>query len=112
MGHAAQPRLRHLGGTYDGAMMAAVQLEEDAISDMAADYYIENELGREITKEEAREILEKSEEDGLVHHSSNHLGKRIFICNCCGCCCKALGHITKYGNPHAIARSNYYAVID
>lgn len=80
--------------------------------DMAADYYIENEFGREITKQEAREILEKAEEDGLVHHSSNHLGKKIFICNCCGCCCKALGNITKHGNPDAIARSNYYAVVD
>ena len=87
-------------------------MEACMMFDMAADYYIENELGREITKEEARGILEKAEEDGLVHHSSNHLGKKIFICNCCGCCCKALGNITKHGNPDAIARSNYYAVID
>jgi electron transport complex protein RnfB len=87
-------------------------MEACMMFDMAADYYIENECGREITKEEAKQILEKAEEDGLVHHSSNHLGKKIFICNCCGCCCKALGFVTKHGNPDAIARSNYYAVID
>jgi len=87
-------------------------LEACMMFDMGADYYIENGLGREITKEEARGILEKAEEDGLVHHSSNHLGKKVFICNCCGCCCKALGHVTRHGNPDAIARSNYYAVID
>jgi Na+-translocating ferredoxin:NAD+ oxidoreductase RNF subunit RnfB len=87
-------------------------LEACMMFDMAADYYIENGFGREITKEEARQILEKAEEDDLVHHSSNHLGKKIFICNCCGCCCKALAHITKHGNPDGIARSNYYAVID
>ncbi len=80
--------------------------------DMAADYYIENEFGREITKEEARQTLAKAEEDGLVHHSSNHLGQKIFICNCCGCCCKALAHVTKHNNPDAIAKSNYYAVVD
>jgi hypothetical protein len=34
MGHAAQPRPIHLRGTYDGAMMVAVQLEEDAMSDI------------------------------------------------------------------------------
>jgi Na+-translocating ferredoxin:NAD+ oxidoreductase RNF subunit RnfB len=79
---------------------------------MAADYYIENEFGREITKEEAKQVLAKAEEDGLVHHSSNHLGKKIFICNCCGCCCKALAGITKHGIPDAVARSNYYAVVD
>ena len=86
-------------------------LEACMMFDMAADYYIENEFGREITKEEAKQILAKAEEDGLVHHSSNHLGKSVFICNCCGCCCKALAHVTKHGNPDAIARSNYYAVI-
>ena len=87
-------------------------LEGCMMFDMAASYYIENEFGREITKEEAKQILAKAEEDGLVHHSSNHLGKKIFICNCCGCCCKALANVTKHGNPDAIAQSNYYAVID
>ena len=80
--------------------------------DMAADYYIENEFGREITKEEAKQTLAKAEEDGLVHHSSNHLGQKIFICNCCGCCCKALAHVTKHNHPDAIAKSNYYAVVE
>jgi NAD-dependent dihydropyrimidine dehydrogenase PreA subunit len=87
-------------------------LEACMTFDAAAEYYIENECGREITKKEARQILEKAEEDGLVHHSSNHLGKKIFICNCCGCCCKALAHINKHNNPDAVARSNYYAVVD
>jgi electron transport complex protein RnfB len=80
--------------------------------DLAAEYYIENGLGREISKEEARDILLKAEESGLVHHSSNHKDRKIFICNCCGCCCKALAHINKYDNPAAIAHSNYYAVVD
>jgi Na+-translocating ferredoxin:NAD+ oxidoreductase RNF subunit RnfB len=80
--------------------------------DMAADYYIENGFGREITKEEAMQVLKKTEEDGLVHHSSNHQGKKIFICNCCGCCCKAMAHINVHNNPDAIAKSNYYAVVE
>jgi len=87
-------------------------IEACMMFDMAADYYIENEFGREITKEEAKQILAKAEEDGLVHHSSNHQGKKIFICNCCGCCCKAMAAVTKHGNPDAIARSNYYAVVE
>jgi Na+-translocating ferredoxin:NAD+ oxidoreductase RNF subunit RnfB len=79
---------------------------------VAADYYIENQLGREISKEEAKEILLKAEEDGLVHFSSNHAADKIFMCNCCGCCCKALANITKYDNPGLIAKSNYYALVD
>jgi electron transport complex protein RnfB len=78
----------------------------------AADYYIENGLGREISKEEARQILWKAEEDGLVHYSSNHTAPKLFICNCCGCCCKALGFVTKYNLSTAIAKSNYYARVD
>jgi Fe-S-cluster-containing hydrogenase component 2 len=78
----------------------------------AADFYIENGLGREISKEEAKKILLKAEESGLIHFSSNHAGNKIFICNCCGCCCKALASITKYDSPGFIVRSNYYATKD
>jgi Pyruvate/2-oxoacid:ferredoxin oxidoreductase delta subunit len=87
-------------------------LEACMMFDLAADYYIENGLGREISKKEAHEILLKSEEDGLVHHSSNHKSSKMFICNCCGCCCKVLAHVNKYNNPWAITHSNYYAVAD
>jgi electron transport complex protein RnfB len=78
----------------------------------AADFYIENGLGREISKEEAKQILLKAEEDGLIHCSWNHAGNRTFICNCCGCCCKALALTTKYDNPAAVTKSNYYATKD
>jgi len=77
-----------------------------------ADYYIDNGLGREISKEEAKEVLLKAEEDGLVHCSSNHKGDKMFICNCCGCHCKALAYITKHDQPGLIAPSNYYALVD
>ena len=87
-------------------------LEGCMMFDLAADYYIENGLGREISKKEAHEILLKAEESGLVHHSSNHKGSKNFICNCCGCCCKALAHVIKYNNPWAITHSNYYAAVD
>ncbi len=78
----------------------------------SADFYIENGLGREISKQEAKEILAKAEEDGLIHCSINSAGNKTFICNCCGCCCKSLAHLIKYGNLHAIVKSNYYAVKD
>jgi len=78
----------------------------------AADYYIENGMAREISKEEAKQVLLKPEEDGLVHCSSNHQGEKIFICNCCGCHCKALAYITKHDMPGLIAQSDYYASVD
>lgn len=45
----------------------------------AAEFYIENGLGREISKEEAKQILEKAEEDGLIHCSTNKTGTKTFI---------------------------------
>jgi electron transport complex protein RnfB len=44
-----------------------------------ADFYIENGIGREITKEEAKKILARAEEDGLVHCSTNKAGTKNFI---------------------------------
>ncbi|MEN8194510.1 MAG: 4Fe-4S dicluster-binding protein [Bacteroidota bacterium] len=87
-------------------------LEACLMFGFAADYYIENELGREISKEEAKDVLIKAEKDGLIHFSSNHADNKMFICNCCGCCCKALANITKYDNPGVITKSNYYASLN
>ena len=78
----------------------------------AADYYIENGLGREITREEAGAILLKAEEQGLVHCSSNQKGAKLFICNCCGCCCGVLRSVNKHNIPTAMTKSNYYPKVN
>jgi ferredoxin len=52
-----------------------------------ARYMVGNGLGREITKQEARDILKQAAEEGLVHGISNWLAGVDTICNCCKCCC-------------------------
>jgi Na+-translocating ferredoxin:NAD+ oxidoreductase subunit B len=79
---------------------------------VVADYCIENGMAREISKAEAKQVLLRAEEDGLVHCSSNHKGEKLFICNCCGCHCKALAYITKHDMPGLISQSNYFASVD
>jgi len=54
-----------------------------------ADYTIERGTGREVSKEEAFDIINKTEEAGLVHVTMNKSGVGHFICNCCGCCCQS-----------------------
>jgi electron transport complex protein RnfB len=66
--------------------------------------------GRVISKEEAYEVLRKSEEAGLVHMASNVESGHWFICNCCGCCCELLRAINM-GLTNVI-NSHYYAEID
>jgi len=70
------------------------------------------EWGREITREEACEILEKSEEEGLVHNTYNVQGEPFFVCNCCSCCCGLLRALNEHDAPYMIARSNYVAEIN
>ena len=67
--------------------------------------------GRVISKEEAYEILKKSEEAGLVHLTGNVQSGHFYICNCCGCCCGVLRSINDLGLQNTI-NSNFYAEID
>jgi electron transport complex protein RnfB len=70
-------------------------------------------LGHPISKDKAREVLNKAEEVGLVHLTSNFQNGRFFICNCCGCCCGVLRGINELGVPAStVINSHYYAVID
>lgn len=79
----------------------------------AAEFYIKTGRGREITKEEAIEICEQAEREGLVHSIPNLSGpgNALAICNCCGCSCFGLRNSTMYRNPD-FSRSNYTAVVD
>ncbi len=54
-----------------------------------ADYTIERGSGREVSKEEALEIIKQAQDAGLVHVAMNKKGVGHFICNCCGCCCQS-----------------------
>ncbi len=66
--------------------------------------------GRLITREEARDILNRAEEAGLVHMTANVQEGHWFICNCCGCCCSQL-LAARFGWKGAV-NSRYFARID
>lgn len=67
--------------------------------------------GRVISKNEAYEILKKTEEAGLVHLTSNVQSGHFFIYNCCGCCCGVLRSVNEFGFSEGV-NSHFYAVID
>ena len=75
-----------------------------------ADHFLK--LGaREISKEEALEIIRQNEEDGLVLQPTNYQ-KLDFICSCCGCCCGVLKIQKALPNPAAQWAHNYYAEVN
>lgn len=78
----------------------------------AVDYLVRHELAREITKEEALDLLKRSRDAGMVHLLDNVKSKPAFMCNCCGCCCEALS-VFKRGNTEASAfSSNFLAQVE
>jgi NADPH-dependent glutamate synthase beta subunit-like oxidoreductase/NAD-dependent dihydropyrimidine dehydrogenase PreA subunit len=90
-------------------------LSEDMCIQMghAAEYYIRTGRGREITREEAFEIIKRAEENGLMHQIPNldGSGKTHAICNCCGCSCLALRTASMFKNVDMV-RSNYVSHVD
>jgi formate hydrogenlyase subunit 6/NADH:ubiquinone oxidoreductase subunit I len=69
-------------------------------------------FGRMISKQEAKEILDKAEEEGLVHLGSNTSKHIDFICNCCPCHCAVIQSLSKSSlMPNMAVVSNFEPVI-
>jgi len=79
---------------------------------ITADYYIESGMGREISADEAIQIIEEADKSGLVHTGTNTRSMSI-ICNCCPCCCPFMIAITKSGYDRGrFYNSNFEAVVN
>ena len=74
-------------------------------------YYVENKMGRYISKEEAREVLKRNEEAGLVMQPFNSQ-KVGGMCSCCGDCCGMLKSLKKQPSPARAVQSNYFAEVN
>ena len=76
-----------------------------------AEYYVENGMGRFITIEEAKEIVKKNEEEGLVMQPFN-AQKIGGMCSCCGDCCGVLRSLKMHPSPAEMVQSNYFARVN
>ncbi len=90
-------------------------LEEDMcmyINDNAR-FFSKQGSHRLVSKEEAKEILKRAEDNGLVHEINEAEGYDgpTAICNCCGCSCLAL-RLGEYFNDPDLLRTNYVARVD
>jgi len=78
-----------------------------------ADYTIKRGSGREVSKDEAKQILRTASEGGLVHSMTNTPEIGHFICNCCpDCCIFMMPWLTYGGVEKGIARSRFEARVD
>lgn len=76
-----------------------------------AHYYVENKMGRYISKEEAIEVVKRSEEAGLVMQPFNSQ-KVGGMCSCCGDCCGMLRSLKMQPSPARAVQSNYFAEVE
>jgi len=76
-----------------------------------ASMYIDLGRGRPVSKEEALEILDRAEADGLVLQPANSRNPG-FICCCCGCCCGMLVNLKKAPQPAQYFQSNFYSEVN
>jgi NAD-dependent dihydropyrimidine dehydrogenase PreA subunit len=77
--------------------------------DRLAHYMVDNGLAREITREEAKQILRNSMEQGLILTIENIQKGQDTLCSCCGDCCVWIEGLTKMRQANAFSNSNYLA---
>jgi NADPH-dependent glutamate synthase beta subunit-like oxidoreductase/Fe-S-cluster-containing hydrogenase component 2 len=90
-------------------------LEEDMCIQFngPARHFIATGRGRRIDKKEAYQILQKAEDNGLMHEMPNIDGpdSTHAMCNCCGCSCFSL-RTGEYFHTATMVRSNYISKVD
>ena len=75
------------------------------------DSYVRHHWGRSISKEEAFDILDKNEQEGLVLMPSN-MQEPNFVCSCCDCCCGILEILNMLPSPAEKVCNNYESELD
>jgi ferredoxin len=97
-------------GNCDAPLDVCLDLDEKA------DYEAGTEGGdsREISVEEALDVLRRSHEAGLVHMAYIMEGDETpkIICSCCPCCCHSLAGYLRFGVAKHVLKSDLVAVDD
>ena len=91
------------------------EIEQDCCIGLGdlAEWCVNTNRGHYITKEEALEIIERSERHGFVHQTTNIDGedKIVGLCNCAPGVCNAIRTSQLYNTPN-MSRSAYRAHVD
>jgi len=76
-----------------------------------AKFLDEREAARLIPPEQALAVLQRADDSGLVHCTTNTADRIDYICNCCSCCCDILGAMTRLKDSSARVESNFRATV-
>ena len=79
------------------------------------EYFLRSGQGRELSVEEAHQIVDNNARLGLIFTTDNAQDpNHQILCCCCGCCCSLLKGMTRFDdrNENCAARANYIAAVD
>ncbi len=79
--------------------------------DELAQMKLQTDYARQLTYEEAMQILYECEKQGLIHNVSNCEGKIQTLCNCCDCSCGVIKAWNR-GMRNTTSPSRFVAAID
>ncbi len=82
-----------------------------AFGEMFKNVAEKKQMGRQVSKIEALEILQQNEDDALVLQPTNAQAPD-FICSCCGCCCGTLKLHKAIPDPVSHWAANFYAEVN
>jgi ferredoxin/DNA-binding Lrp family transcriptional regulator len=78
-------------------------------------YFLRREEGRELSREEAHQLVDKYAKLGLVFTTENmKRPEHVVVCCCCECCCSILRGMTRFEdkNENCTAKSNYISQVN
>lgn len=78
-------------------------------------FFLRRGEGRELTRKEAHELVDKLAKLGLVFTTENSISpNHMVICSCCECCCAIVRGMTRFDpqNPNNTTKSNYISKVD
>ena len=79
----------------------------------AAEYAITRGTGRELTREEAMQVLDTAAEAGLIHSVYHGAEVSSVICNCCSDCCVFYYPLIRYGGlEKGVVKTRFRAEVD
>ncbi len=102
---------RHEAKLLDEKDDCGMPMEVCMLFGVGAKFFIERGVARQLTKEEARQVLRTAAEAGLVHAGLN-VQELDFICNCCPCHCMILKDALSRPKPGLALSSGYQPKID
>jgi NAD-dependent dihydropyrimidine dehydrogenase PreA subunit len=99
---------RRLGQNCERPVETCIWLDDGALEALDRGY------GRRLTREEAKELVRRTDKAGLMHTADSEWRTRGLhaICNCCACDCYPFRAAQELGSKGAWPRSRYVAVHD